>query len=150
MERVQYNDQKWISAIATLHVDMLKEDALTPISHSTTSRALYEEMLRHRLKHATEFVQICLSDEQTLTAYIWAHFDSVMNQVTIESLFVKPQYRNQHLATQLKYNVEAWGRTLGATQIVGTVRTDNYAMQHLNERLGYQTQKVIMSKSLKP
>nr|WP_232796188.1 GNAT family N-acetyltransferase [Staphylococcus canis] len=105
-------------------------------------------MINQRLQYSKEYILVEESQRAHLTAYIWAHYDQPLKQVVIESLFVHPSYRSNGVATRLKKEVEEWAKSVGAEQLVGTVRMDNHAMIELNTQLGYKKEKIVMAKRI--
>ncbi|EIM5219579.1 GNAT family N-acetyltransferase [Staphylococcus pseudintermedius] len=143
-----YEDSDYIHRVATEHVKLLQSDTLIRTQGTQIEIALYEEMIAHRLRYAGDWLGIVTDREEYMKAYAWAHYEPANAQVTIESLYVDPEYRQQGYATELKQQIEKWAKSQGARQIIGTVQQSNQAMVELNEALGYRVDKYIMSKSL--
>ncbi|MBH9580791.1 GNAT family N-acetyltransferase [Staphylococcus felis] len=146
MITLQSSDRHIIHEIAQKHAALLHDDPTTAMKSSRLTVKLYEEMMIHRLKYATDLIQVKLDENHQMIAYIWGHFDSPMQQVIIESLYVHPEHRQKGIAYQLKRKIESWAQSLCAKQIMSTVRVDNEEMRQLNQKLGYTAQKVIMTK----
>ncbi|MEQ5989516.1 GNAT family N-acetyltransferase [Staphylococcus saccharolyticus] len=77
---------------------------------------------------------------------MWGHYESQMKVVQIEVLYVVPKYRKQGIATQLKRYLEIWAKDVGAIEAI--VRNNNDNMVALNQKLGYQTTHLKMTKNL--
>ncbi|SUK17041.1 GNAT family acetyltransferase [Staphylococcus agnetis] len=147
IKNITHADVTCIQQIAHNHVQMLQEDPTVQKGMTTMMCALYEEMILRRLQYDQECIRVVLR-ETLVVSYIWAHFDQSSKTVTIESLYIHPDYRQQGIAMELKQYVENWARSLKAHHVIGTVLATNTAMQSLNEKLGYRVQKVIMHKPL--
>lgn len=141
-------DREHIHSVAEHHVQLLQSDTLTKTQGMQMEIALYEEMVAHRLRHAEDWIGVVTDAKNGMIAYAWAHYEPSTAQVTIESLYVAPEYRQQGYATDLKQRIETWAKMQGARQLKGTVQQSNQAMIQLNEALGYRVEKYIMSKSL--
>ncbi|MDE9752388.1 GNAT family N-acetyltransferase [Staphylococcus delphini] len=143
-----YEDSDYIHRVAEQHVKLLQSDPLMRTQGTQMEIALYEEMIAHRLRYAGDWLGIVTDREKHMKGYAWAHYEPANAQVTIESLYVAPEHRQQGCATELKQQIEKWSKSKGARQIIGTVQQSNQAMLQLNEALGYRVEKYIMSKSL--
>ncbi|MEJ7541702.1 GNAT family N-acetyltransferase [Staphylococcus intermedius] len=141
-------DRDYIHLVAVQHVQLLQSDTLMRSQGTQMEIALYEEMIAYRLRYAGDWIGVLTDAHQHMKAYAWAHYEPTNAQVTIESLYVDPEFRQQGYATELKRQIEKWAQSKGARQIIGTVQQSNQAMLQLNKALGYRVEKYIMSKSL--
>lgn len=85
-----------------------------------------------------------------IIAFVWAEVHEQEKEVlNIISLWTKPQYRGQGIATKLKLLVEDWAQAeTSAKKIVTTVSARNRNMVQLNQKLGYQIEEHKMVKKL--
>lgn len=146
MKKITLEDKNWINEIAKIHEHLISKSEID-YQVTSTSIALRYEMVISRLQYANDMIFIN-SNQDELKGFIWVHYETQLNVVQIEVLYVKPKYRKQGIATHLKKEVERWAKMKGAISIESTVNKENIQMIQLNERLGYQTSHLKMSKKL--
>lgn len=146
MRVLNKNERDYIHQIANIHEILLTETE-PGYQYTSLSIALRFEMICSRLEYSNDKIYIVENDTQ-LCAFIWGHFNSETQTVSIELLYVEPQYRNRGLATRLKCGIENWAKSIKAKQIISTVHKDNMIMISLNKRLGYHLSHVKMHKDI--
>ncbi|WP_426381620.1 GNAT family N-acetyltransferase [Mammaliicoccus lentus] len=119
-----------------------REDQSTKVAES-----LEFEAIKRSLAYEESVVFGAL-DNQKCIGFIWAKFDNKDNEVKVYNLFVSESYRNNKIAAKLKKKLETWAIDKGASSIVSTVHAQNKSMLHINESMGYETEKYIMRKNL--
>ncbi|CAM4173339.1 GNAT family N-acetyltransferase [Staphylococcus schweitzeri] len=146
MRALNKNERDYIHQIANIH-ELLLTETESGYRCTSLSVALRFEMICSRLEYSNDKIYIVENDSQ-LCAFIWGHFNSEKQIVSIELLYVEPQYRNRRLAARLKCGIESWAKSIKAKQVVSTVHKDNVTMISLNKRLGYQLSHVKMYKDI--
>lgn len=144
MRCVSLKDNKWINEITSVHENLIAEDGLN-YQVIATSITLRYEMIIVRLKYTNDKIVVC-EGNSWFKGFIWGHYESQMKVVQIEVLYVVPKYRKQGIATQLKRYLEIWAKDVGAIEAI--VRNNNDNMVALNQKLGYQTTHLKMTKNL--
>lgn len=83
-------------------------------------------------------------------AFVWGEVHEQDKEIlNIISLWTKPQYRGQGIATELKLMLETWAKAeTSAKKIITTVSASNTGMVLLNEKLGYKIAYHKMVKEL--
>lgn len=146
MRRIKAEDNEWIMTIAQLHETQLYEQGF--VSEVTSfSIGLRAEMIYRRLYYEDDLIEAVFDHDQ-LAGVVWGHYDDQNQTVLIEFLYVEPEYRHQHIGTQLKQNLEQWAKEQGASAITSTVKVHNTEMVRLNQHLGYDIDQYVMRKSL--
>ena len=147
MKKMTLEDESWINEIARIHEHLISENEFN-YQVTSTSMALRYEMIISRLKYANDIILIN-EHAGSLKGFIWAHYEPQLKIVQIEVLYVKPDFRRQGIASQLKRDIEQWANSMDAISIESTVNKEHNDMVKLNENLGYQTSHLKMSKKLK-
>ncbi|GAA6816718.1 GNAT family N-acetyltransferase [Helicobacter pylori] len=146
MRKLNLKDTQFINQIAYIHELELAKQAHMQ-EPTTFAVSLREEMIFRRLKYMDDVIYCYIKDER-LIGFIWGHCQKEDKVVVVEMLFVTHDYRDKHIASELKEAIEQWAIANNIYKVVGTVNKDNQAMIELNNKLGYSTEKLIMSKDL--
>ncbi|PHK50419.1 GNAT family N-acetyltransferase [Staphylococcus edaphicus] len=146
MKNITYKQTQYINQIAEIHESEL-ERQYADYRKSKLSVALRVEMIEHGLRNSDDNILIKTNHEQ-LIGFIWSRYDKVQKLATIEMLYVEPSHRKLGIATILKKEIEAWAMNKGARKIESTVAYSNRKIQELNLNMGYNKDKIIMSKNL--
>jgi RimJ/RimL family protein N-acetyltransferase len=146
MRKLNLEDKQFIKQIAYIHESELTKQAYAQ-ELTTFAVSLREEMIIRRLKYMNDVI-FCFVREERLIGFIWGHCQKEDKVVVIEMLFVSHDYRHKQIATELKQAIEQWAFENHIYKVIGTVDKDNEAMIQLNNKLGYNTEKIIMSKEL--
>lgn len=102
-------------------------------------------------KHKTgEIACLVAESNGEIVAFIWGEVHEQVKEVlNIISLWTKPEYRGQGIATKLKLMFEDWAKAeTSAKKIVTTVSARNTGMVQLNQKLGYKITQHKMIKEL--
>lgn len=102
-------------------------------------------------KHDKDGVACFVAEyEDEIISFIWAEVNEKYQEIVdIYSLWTRPQYRGQGIATKLKRRLEQWVQEeTSARQIQTTVNARNPGMVQLNQKLGYEVQSYKMVKKL--
>lgn len=146
MRKLTLNHQTTINEVATIHEHLLENQEVN-YKATQTSIALRYEMINARLRHTNDTI-LLLEHNQEIKGFIWGHYELQTKTVTIELLYVYPDYRRQGLAKQLKMAIEQWAKDIGAVSIQSTIHIKNEAMLNLNRQLGYDDTHIRMRKDL--
>ncbi|MBF7017703.1 GNAT family N-acetyltransferase [Staphylococcus durrellii] len=146
MRKLKLEDKQIINQIAYIHERELAEQNNAP-RPTNFAVSLREEMIIRRINYMSDAIYINLIDGN-LAGFIWGHFQKENKVVVIEMLYVAHNYRKQHIASLLKTTIENWAIDNHAHKIIGTIHKNNTAMFELNNKLGYATEKLIMTKDL--
>ncbi|MGJ5712705.1 GNAT family N-acetyltransferase [Staphylococcus auricularis] len=146
MTRIKAEDNEWIMTLAQLHETQHYEQGFVP-EVTSFSIGLRVEMIYRRLFYENDYIEADIVHDQ-LRGVIWGHYDDQNQTVCIEFLYVEPEYRHQHIGTQLKQQLEQWAKKQGAIEITSTVKAHNIEMVRLNQHLGYDIDQYVMRKSL--
>lgn len=146
MRKLNLEDKQFIKQIAYIHeLELAKQAHKT--KPTTFAVSLREEMIIRRLQYMNDVIY-CYVKEERLIGFIWGHCHKEDKVVVVEMLFVSQDYRHKQIATELKQAIEQWAIENDIYKVVGTVNRDNEAMIQLNNKLGYSSEKIIMSKEL--
>ncbi len=110
-----------------------------------------ESFVRLEKKHKTgEFACFVAESDGEIVAFLWSEVHEQVKEVlNIISLWTKPEYRGQGIATKLKLMLEDWAKAeTSAKRIVTTVSARNTGMVQLNQKLGYKITQYKMIKEL--
>lgn len=102
-------------------------------------------------KHSSGRIACFIAEHGSeIIAFIWAEVhEQDESALSIFSLWTKPQYRGQGIATTLKHILEDWARTeTNSKKIITTVSASNTKMVMLNQKLGYRIMYHKMTKDL--
>jgi len=95
------------------------------------------------------FLAIAEDYQGHVQGFIWAYKqDKPQDSVIILSLYIAEGYRGKGIATNLKLLLEEWCRLEGIETIQTTVHYNNNSMITLNQKLGYNSGMLYMTKTL--
>ncbi len=146
MKQLSLSQNQFIEEIANIHEQQL-EQQYHDYKKTNLSVALRIEIIERSLKLETSRILIETLDG-VLLGFVWGRIETIGCKVVIEMLYVRPEYRHQGVGGKLKSSIEAWGISKGAQKIESTVAYSNKQMIEMNLNMGYQVEKVIMSKKL--
>ncbi len=66
----------------------------------------------------------------------------------IDTLWVRPENRNQGIAKTLKNRVESWAKSQGLKYLLTWVQASNKSMLEMNQKLGFEIVNYKMHKKL--
>lgn len=137
-----------------LLVQIAKWHNLTPKLWKPNYRASNSDIEKtvQRIKHTKSedlFLMIAEDEHYQIQGFIWAYRqEKPQDSVMILSLYVTEGYRGRGIATNLKALLEKWCRDEGIKTIQTTVHYNNHNMIELNQKLGYRSDMVNMTKNL--
>ena len=118
--------------------------------HSFTEESVKQTI--ERLKNIEKVHQAFLTRnaDNKIVGFHWVQLESRPETTVghVLSLWVHPDYRKKGVATRLKTQAESWMRSKGVSEVRTQVYLENQKMMALNNKLGFETVMVGMSKKL--
>lgn len=108
-----------------------------------------DELSRHAV---TDRLVIATEDGETVGFVMFAldrgSYEMAVTQGVIENLFVRPEFRNQGIGSELLATAERQLDKRGADTVVLEAMTENQAARRFYRRHGYDSHRVQLEKSL--
>lgn len=147
-ENLDLNNDEDVLAVATIHCGAPGEWVS---GHSYSDDCVDRAVENMRNSVHSCHVVLARNPNHELVGLHWVQLEVRSDQKfgNVVSLWVHPGFRRQGVGTRLKELAESWLRSNGASEIRTQVYVENSKMMALNEKLGYKTVLLGMSKSLK-
>jgi GNAT superfamily N-acetyltransferase len=98
-----------------------------------------------------DFFELALDPSSQLIGFHIVKIQKDLNGIRvgrIDTLWVRPENRNQGIAKNLKYRAESWAKSQGLKYLFTWVQASNKNMLEMNQKLGFEIVNYKMQKNI--